>query len=105
MTIQIVRSGRELSLPENCVEVREHFRRVPLLKADEFARDLAVAIDDVGFRIHRGAVGLGDRRMIISSSWITVGGKYHPLVAQKSLVSSGVLVGSNAQDHAVARCD
>src|SRR6267143_4774358 len=90
----------ELALSENCVEVREHFRRIPLLKADELARDLAAAIDDVRFWIHRGSVSLGYGRMIISCSWITVGGEHHALVAQKSLVSSGVLVGSNAQDHA-----
>src|SRR5216684_1032816 len=95
----------ELGLPENCVEVREHFRRIPLLKADEFARDLAVAIDDVQSEEHRGAVGLSDRRMIVLGSRVAVGRKDHALILQKSLISSGVLVGSNAQDHAVARGD
>src|ERR1700730_14478602 len=38
------------------VEVGNHIRARPVLRAYDFAVDAPVGIDDVGFRIHRGAV-------------------------------------------------
>src|SRR5713226_3966386 len=93
------------TLPKNGVEVGEHIRRVPLLEADEFAGDLAMAVDDVRLRIHRGAVLLSDSRVILFGGGIAISQEDHALVAQEFFVCSGVFVGGDAEDNAVARLD
>src|SRR5713226_1340674 len=96
---------RNSSLSEKCVEVRKHVGGVPLLEADEFAGDLAVAINYVGFRVHRSAVGLGDRRVVVFGGGIAVGREDYALVAEEFFVSGGVLVSSDAENDAIARLD
>jgi hypothetical protein len=44
-----------------------------LLEAYDFAGDFAVAVDDVGFWDHGGAVGLGDGGDIVFGGWVAVG--------------------------------
>ena len=73
-----------------------------MLKADEFAGDLSVAIDDVGLGVHRGAVPLRNRRMIVPGGGIAVGQEGDALVTEEFLVSCGVLVGSHTENYAAA---
>src|SRR6266581_8734921 len=84
-------------LPEDGVEVRQHVRRIPLLEADEFAGDFAVAVDDVSFRVHRGAVRCRDGRMIVFGGWIAISRERYPLVAQKFFIFSGIFISSDAK--------
>jgi hypothetical protein len=57
----------QLFVAEQSLEVGDHFGAGPILRADDFAIDAALAIDDVSFGVHRGAVGNCDlfRRVAI----------------------------------------
>ena len=90
---------------EEGVEIGEHVGGVPLLGADDFAGDAAVAVDDVGFGDHDRAVGYGDGRAIVLSGGIAVGGEDDGLIGEELLIRRGVLVRSDAQDDSVARGD
>src|SRR6267154_4921238 len=105
MTAQIMRSGGDSGLPQEGIKIRQHIRRVPLLESDEFASNLAVAVDHVSFRIHRSAVGLGDGRMIVSSEGIAIGREDYALFAEKFFISRRILVGGNSQNDAAPRLD
>src|SRR5260370_32900957 len=105
MTAQIIRSGGDSGLPQDGVEIRQHLRRIPLLEPNEFASDLAVAVDHISFRIHRSAIGLGDGRMIVSSERITIGLEDYALFAEEFFISRRILVGGNPQNDAAPRLD
>jgi hypothetical protein len=76
-----------------------------LLEADEFAGDFAVAIDDVGFRDHGGAVGHGNGGAIILGGGVAVGREGDPLVAEEFLEGRRICVSGNTKDDTVARFD
>src|ERR1700676_320094 len=76
-----------LSLAQYSVEVLQHFRAVPLLLADEFARDFAVAINDVRFWINRGTV-IG-RGFLCG---VSIGRKNHGLILQEFLIRGAIFV-------------
>src|SRR5258708_18999563 len=105
MTPQVVSLGRNSSLPENRIEIRQHVRRIPLLEANKFAGNLAVSVDHVGFRIHRGAIGLSDRRVIVFGERITIGWEDYTLFAEKFFISRRILIGGNSQNDAAPRLD
>src|SRR5258708_34056557 len=110
MTLEIsslgVMSSRSSSvLGEEGVEVRAHIGRVPFLAADDFAGDLAVAVDDVGFRDHGGAVGKGDGGGMFLGSGIAIGGEGNALVDQEFGEGVRVLVGGHAENHGVTGFD
>src|SRR5882762_763854 len=92
-------------LSEDGIEIRQHVRRIPLLEADEFTRDLPVTVNNVSLRIHRGAVLLGNWRMIVLRGRIAVRRKDDTLLAEKFFIGRGILVGGNAEDDAVPRLD
>jgi hypothetical protein len=94
-----------LGLAEEGVEVGEHGGGVPLLEADEFAGDFAVAIDDVGFRDHGRAVGHGDRGAIILGSGVAVGRESDSLVVEEFLEGRRICICGNTKDDTVARFD
>src|SRR5438445_266038 len=93
------------ALTQDGVEVRQHVRRVPLLEADEFAGDFAVAIDDVGFRVHRCAIRFRDGRMIVFGGGITIGDERYALIAQKFFILGGIFISSNSKYNSIARFD
>src|SRR3989475_13212062 len=74
------------------LEVGEEFGTVPVLRANDFAGDTAIATDDVGFRVHRGAVLQGDL-----FRGIAVGREVDPLRPEESVVGGGVIVHADAQ--------
>jgi hypothetical protein len=92
-----------LGLAQEGVEICEHLGGVPLLEADEFAGDLAVTVDNVGFRDHGGAVGNGDWGFLVSGGGIAIGGERDALVEKELLVGCVVFVGRYAHDHRVPR--
>src|SRR4029077_13323281 len=98
-------ASRDSGLSEDRVEIRKHVRGVPLLEADEFAGDFAVAVDHVSFRVHGSAVLQRDRRMILFGRGVAVRWKDYRLVAEKFFISRGVLVGGDPENHPVAGLD
>ena len=79
------------------VEVGEHFRRIPLLVADDFAGDFAVAVDDVsGFGDHHGTVGFGNGGSIFFCGGIAIGGVVDRVIKQKFFVGGVVFVSGDA---------
>jgi hypothetical protein len=93
----LLRAGKEV------IEVGEHFGGVPLLVADDFAGDLAVAVDDVGFRDHYGAVGFGDGASIFFCRGIPIGGIADRVIQQEFLVGGFVFVGGDTEYDCVMR--
>lgn len=72
-----------------------------MLGADDFAGDFAVAVDDVGFGDHGGAVVVFD----FLHGGVGVGEEADLLVLQEFLVGREIVVDAYAQDHGVARGD
>jgi hypothetical protein len=72
-----------------------------LLGADDFAGDFAVAVDDVGFGDHGGAVVVFD----LLHRGVGVGYETYLLIEEELFVGGMVVVDAYAQDHAVARSD
>src|SRR5882757_3311838 len=85
------------------VEVGEHFGRIPLLVADDFAGDFAVAVDDVGFGDHYGAVGLGDRGAIFFCGGIAERRVADGVIEQEFFVGGVVFVGGDTKYDRVVR--
>src|SRR5579863_1127552 len=96
---------RQSGTSKQRVEVREHFGGVPLLVADDFAGDFAVAIDDVSLGDHDGAVGFADGRAIFLCGGIAVGGVVDRVVEKESFVGSVVFVSGNAKHDRVVGGD
>src|SRR6267142_320071 len=94
-----------LVLGEEGVEVGAHIGGVPLLRADDFAGDLAMAVHDVGFGNHGGTIGEGDRGAAILSAGITVIGEGYGLVDDELGEGVGVFIGSYAEDKAITGLD
>jgi len=94
---------KELILGEKGVEVGAHFGGVPLLEADDFAGDFAVAVDYVGFGEKRGAVGEGDGGDAFLGGGVTIGGKGYALVDEEFGEGEGVFVSGDAEDEGIAR--
>src|SRR5258705_10057662 len=94
-----------LVLSEEGVEVGAHFGGVPFLGADDFAGDFAVAVHDVGFGDHGGAIGKSDRGATVFGAGITVIGEGYALVDDELGEGVGVFVGSYAEDKAIAGLD
>ena len=76
-----------------------------MLEADDFAGDFAMAVDDVRFGDHGGAVGLGDGGAVFFGGGIAIGGEADVLVLEEFSVGGVVFVGRNAQDQGVTRGD
>src|SRR5271155_5121679 len=74
-------------------EVGHHIGAGPILGADDFAVDAAVAIDDVGFRVHGGAVVEGDLLGGVTEGGEGEGGGFEEVV-----VGGGVVVHADADD-------
>jgi hypothetical protein len=94
--------AKELILSEEGVEVGAHIGGVPLLGADDFAGDFAVAVDDVGFGDHGSAVGEGDGGATVLSAGIAVVGERYALVDDELGEGEGVLVGGYPEDETIA---
>src|SRR5882757_3306827 len=94
-----------LVLGEEGVEVGAHIGGVPFLGADDFAGDLAVAVDDICFRNHGRPVGESDRGATVFGAGITVIGEGYGLVDDELGEGVGIFVGSYAEDEAVAGLD
>ena len=92
-------------MTEDCVEVRQHFGRVPLLEADQLAGNLSVTIDDVGFRVHRSAVGLRDWRVLVFGARIAISGENDRLILQEFVVGGLILIRGHSDNDGVARRD
>ena len=76
-----------------------------MLEADDFAGDFAMAVDDVRFGDHGGAVGLGDGGAVFFGGGIAIGGEADVLVLEEFSVGGVVFVGRNAQHQGVTRGD
>ena len=76
-----------------------------MLGADDFAGDLAAAVDDVGLREKGGAVGKGDGGDTFLGRRVAIGGKRDALVDQEFGEGVGIFVGGHANDQAVAGRD
>src|ERR1700722_1131196 len=87
------------------VEVGEHFGGIPLLVADDFAGDFAVAVDDVGLGNHRGAVGFGDAGAVFFRGGIAIGGVVDSVFEQEFFVGGVIFVGGYTQHDRVVRGD
>jgi len=81
---------------KECVEVRSQVGAGPVLRANDFAVEAAVAANDVGFGIHGGAVVLGE----LSYSGVTMGGEGDAIVLQELFVRGWVFVHAHADDSA-----
>jgi len=75
------------------VEVGEHVGAGPVLGTDDFAVDAAVAVDDVGFGVHGGAVV--ERDLL---GGVAVGGEADLVSAEKIVVGGLVVVNADAED-------
>jgi hypothetical protein len=93
---------KELVLGEKGVEVGAHVGGVPLLEADDFAGDFAVAVDYVGFGEKRGAVGEGDGGGPFLGGRVTIGGEGYALVNEEFGEGEGVFVSGDAEDEGIA---
>src|SRR5262249_40358221 len=98
-------TGGELFLSQNAVEVGEHFGRIPLLGAYEFAGDFAATIDEVAFGNQRRAVIEGDFRFAVLQIGIAPGGIRDSEVLQKFLVAGWFGVEAHAEYGAATRLD
>jgi hypothetical protein len=96
------RNSEELLLGEEGIEVGQHFGASPVLGADDFAFEKALAIDDVALRVHGGAVGTGD-----SVVGIEVGRKIDIVRLQEILIGGLVFAfaGIDTENGATARSD
>ena len=72
-----------------------------MLGADDFAGDFAVAVDDVGFGDHGGAVVVFD----FFHCGVREGYETYLLIQEELFVGGMVVVDAYAQDHAIARGD
>ena len=68
--------------------------------ADDFAVEAAAAGDDVGVRVHSGAVGKGN-----FFTGVAVGGKADSISFQEVVIGLGVFIHADAEDSAAKRCD
>src|SRR5208282_3937292 len=75
------------------IEVGRHFRAGPILGADDFAVDAALAVDHVGFWVHGGAVVDGDLLGGVAES-----GKGEGVGFEEGIVGGGVVVHADADD-------
>ena len=94
------RVPRGLGLAEDGVEVGGHFGRVPILGADDFAGDLAVAIDDVGFRVHHGAVIESRFLGRVAGGWVV-----NAVILEEFAVGGLVFIDADAENNAITRGD
>src|SRR6266404_749582 len=94
-----------LVLSEEGVEVGAHIGGIPFLRADDFAGDFAVAVHDVGFGDHGGAIGKSDRGATVFRAGITIIGEGYALVDNELGEGVRVFVGSYAEHQAVAGLD
>jgi len=92
------RRGSILSLQGG--QVGEHFGVGPVLWADDLAVDAALAVDDIGFWIHGGAIRESDffRR-------VAEGGEPDIVGLQEIVVGALIIVQANAQDRSAERTD
>ncbi len=86
---------RKLLFVQKGIDVSGHFGAVPILGADDFAVEAAAAGDDVGVRIHGGAVGEGNL-----FGGVAIGGEGDVVSLQKIFVGLRVVVHADAEDRA-----
>jgi len=84
---------RELLGIDDGIQVGHHFGAGPILGADDFAVDASLAIDDVGFWVHGGAVV--ERNLL---GGIAVGGKVEGVGGEEILVGGLVVIHADADD-------
>src|SRR5882762_4528500 len=77
------------------IDGTHHFRRLPILRAYDLARQTAFAVDQEGFRKHGGSVFGGT---LLAS--VTVGGEYHVVVHEEFFVGCLVFVHAHAEHDA-----
>lgn len=89
-----------LLLFQEGIEVLRHFRAGPVLAANDFAVDVARAVDDVGVGEHRGAIIGGDLARGVARS-----GEAHVVSLQEIVIGGLVVVDADAKDRAAKRRD
>src|SRR5258708_936293 len=94
-----------LVLGEEGVEVGAHIGGVPFLGADDFAGDLAVAVDDICFRDHGRSVGESDGGAAVFGAGIAVIGERDGLVDDELGERVRVFVGGYAEYETIAGLD
>src|ERR1700742_703040 len=87
------------------VKVGEHFGRVPILVADDFAGDFAVTVDDVGLGDHHGAVGFGDAGAVFFCGGIAICRIADGVFEQEFFVGGVVFIGGDTEDDRVVGGD
>ena len=81
-------------------DVAYDFGAVPVLLAADFAFDLAVGVNDVGFRVETGAVIFGDFFCGVAEIW-----EWNVVLSEKFFVGGGIFVDADAEDGAAVRRD
>src|SRR5712692_5955346 len=82
------------------LQVGNQLGAVPVLRPDDFPCDPPVAVDDVGFRVHEGAVMRGNLLR-----GIAVGGEADLVFPQKVFIRGGVFIHADPQHHAALRAE
>jgi hypothetical protein len=85
---------------EDRVEIGSHFGAGPILRADDFAIEAALSVDDVGFGVHRGAVIHRD-----FFGGIAIVGKAKLIGLQKILIGILIFVEADSEDCAAEWSD
>src|SRR5690242_18851572 len=85
------RISEDLIRVEEGVEGGGEFGAGPILLADDFAGDAAVAADEIGFGNHHGAVIGADFPVVVA-----VGGEIDLMFGQEFLIRGGVVVPTDA---------
>src|SRR5215472_8803439 len=83
---------------KNGIEIGKHSRRRPVLWADDFAVDTAVAIDHIRLGNHHSAVAQGDM-----TRGIAKGREVHVVRSQEIFVSALIFVDADAKNRTAVR--